>query len=74
MKELLLMLENLNNDIDKFFSKLSRRKLTARQIQNRAKMRRWWRSFKNEGEIMIPFITGILLLGLVAYMTISSNI
>ena len=74
MKELLLMLENLSNDIDKFFSKFSSRKLTARQIQNRAKMRKWWRSFKNEGELMIPFITGIILLGLIAYMSISSNI
>lgn len=74
MKELLLMLENLSNDIDKFFSKFSSRRLTARQIQNRHKMRKWWRSFKNEGEIMIPFITGIILLGLIAYMTISSNI
>lgn len=50
------------------------RRLTARQIQNRAKMRKWWRSFKNEGEIMIPFITGIILLGLITYMAISSNI
>jgi hypothetical protein len=47
---------------------------TPQQIRNARAMRKWWRSFKNEGEIMIPFITGIILLGLIAYMTISSNI
>tara|TARA_E500000178_G_scaffold297248_1_gene303871 strand:- start:1309 stop:1467 length:159 start_codon:yes stop_codon:yes gene_type:complete len=50
------------------------RRLTAQQIQNRAKMRKWWRSFKREGELMIPFILGIILLGVVAYIAININI
>ena len=50
------------------------RRLTAQQIQNRAKMRRWWRSFKREGELMLPFFFGIILLGLIAYISININI
>lgn len=50
------------------------RRLTAQQIQNRAKMRRWWRSFKKEGELMIPFILCIIVLGVVAYIAIKINI
>ena len=46
MKELLLMLENLSNDIDSFFSRLSRRQKTPQQIRNARAMRKWWRSFK----------------------------
>jgi len=70
MRELLLMLENLSNDIDSFFSKLSRRKRTPQQIRNARAMRRWWRSFKREGEWAMPLILGILLLGLIAYINI----
>ena len=74
MKELLLMLENLSNDIDSFFSRLSSRRLTPQQIKNRRAIRKWWRSFKREGELMIPFILGIILLGVVAYISININI
>ena len=70
MKELLLMLENLSNDIDSFFSKLSRRKRTPQQIRNARAMRRWWRSFKKEGEWALPVIVLIILLGLIAYINI----
>lgn len=73
MKELLLMLENLSNDIDNFFSKLSRRQRTPQQIRNARAMRRWWRSFKKEGELMIPFIVGILLLGFVGWVAITNG-
>ena len=70
MKELLLMLENLSNDIDNFFSKLSRRQRTPQQIRNARAMRRWWRSFKKEGEWAMPIIVFIILLGLIAYINI----
>jgi hypothetical protein len=73
MKELLQMLENLSNDIDSFFSKLSRRQRTPQQIRNARAMRRWWRSFKKEGELMIPFIVGILLLGFIGWVAVTSS-
>ena len=68
MKELLQMLENLSNDIDSFFSRLSRRQRTPQQIRNDRALRKWWRSFKKEGELMIPFIVGVIILGFVGYL------
>ncbi len=62
------MLENLSNDIDSFFSRLSRRQRTPQQIRNDRAMRKWWRSFKKEGELMIPFIIGVIVLGFVGYL------
>jgi hypothetical protein len=72
MRELLQMLENLSNDIDSFFSRLSRRQRTPQQERNARAMRRWWRSFKKEGELMIPFIVGILLLGFIGWVAVTS--
>ena len=66
------MLENLSNDIDSFFSRLSRRQRTPQQERNARAMRRWWRSFKKEGELMIPFIVGILLLGFIGWVAMTS--
>lgn len=73
MKELMQMLENLSNDIDSLFSRLSRRQRTPQQIRNARAMRRWWRSFKKEGELMIPFIVGILLLGFIGWVAVTSS-
>ena len=72
MRELMQMLENLSNDIDSFFSRLSRRQRTPQQERNARAMRRWWRSFKKEGEWMIPFIVGILLLGFIGWVAVTS--
>ena len=72
MKELLQMLENLSNDIDSFFARFSTRQRTPQQIRNARAMRKWWRSFKREGELMIPFIVGILLLGFVGWVAVTS--
>ncbi len=72
MKELLQMLENLNNDIDNFFRRFSSRRRTPQQERNARAMRRWWRSFKKEGELMIPFILGILILGFVGWVAVTS--
>ena len=44
------------------------RKLTAQQIRNRRAMRKWWRSFKREGELMFPIILGVIILGFVGYI------
>tara|TARA_S200002703_G_scaffold78836_1_gene67883 strand:- start:50 stop:199 length:150 start_codon:yes stop_codon:yes gene_type:complete len=44
------------------------RKLTAQQIRNRRDMRKWWRSFKKEGELMFPVIIGVIILGFVGYI------
>ena len=73
MKELLQMLENLSNEIDSFFSRLSRRQRTPQQERNARAMRRWWRSFKKEGELMIPFIVGILLLGFIGWVAVTNG-
>ena len=70
MKELLAMLENLSNDIDSFFSRLSRRQKTPQQIRNARAMRKWWRSFKKEGELMFPFILAVIVLGAVGFLAI----
>lgn len=68
MKELIQMLENLSNDIDSFFNSISRRQKTPQQIRNARAMRRWWRSFKKEGELMVPVIIGVIVLGFVGYL------
>ena len=41
------------------------RRLTKAQRRNRIIMRRWWRSFKKESELMLPFLIGITLFGLI---------
>ena len=46
----------------------SERQPTRQQIRNQQKLRRWWRSFKREGEIMLPFILGVIILGFVGYI------
>jgi len=43
---------------------------TKQQIRNRRAMRKWWRSFKREGELLFPFILGIIWLGFIAYAKI----
>jgi len=47
------------------------RKLTAQQIKNRRAIRKWWRSFKREGEMMFPFIIGVIILGFVGYIAVT---
>ena len=46
-------------------------KPTIRQRANRRALRRWWRSFKREGELMIPFIIGIIIIGLTTLLALS---
>ena len=40
----------------------------SKQIRNRRAMRKWWRSFKKEGELMFPVIIGVIILGFVGYI------
>ena len=72
LNNLKMLLENIEKDL-KSFSIYSDNP-TPQQRMNRLKWKRWWRSFKREGELMIPFILGIVLLGLTAYITITNNL
>lgn len=54
--------------LDKLLENLSQRQPTRQQLRNQQKLRRWWRSFKKEGELMLPFIFGIIILGFVGYI------
>lgn len=45
---------------------------TPQQRMNRLKWKRFWRNFWREGELMLPFFFGIMLLGLIAYITITN--
>ena len=54
--------------LNKILENLSQRQPTRQQIRNARAMRKWWRSFKREGEMMIPFILGIIILGFVGYL------
>lgn len=46
-------------------------KPTIRQQANRRAWRRWWRSFKKEGELLLPFIIGIIVIGLTTLLALS---
>ena len=54
--------------LNQILEDLSQRQPTRQQLRNRQKMRRWWRSFKREGEMMLPFILGVIILGFVGYL------
>ena len=65
MKELLQMLENLNDDIDRFFNRFSRRQPTERQQQNAI----WIHNQKqkiirylNDNEMIVFFLLGLVIL------------
>ena len=46
-------------------------KPTIRQKANRRALRRWWCSFKREGELLLPFIIGIIVIGLTTLLALS---
>jgi len=54
--------------LNQILEDLSQRQPTRQQIRNQQKLRRWWRSFKREGEMMLPFILGVIILGFVGYL------
>ncbi len=47
---------------------------SPQQRRNRREFRKWWRSFKKEGELMIPFLIGIIVIGAVGYLTVLHSI
>ena len=54
--------------LNQILEDLSQRQPTPQQIRNQQKLRKWWRSFKREGEMMLPFILGVIILGFVGYI------
>jgi len=70
LNNLKMLLENIEKDL-KSFSIYSDNP-TPQQRMNRLKFKRWWRSFLREGELLLPFFLGIMLLGLIAYITITN--
>ena len=65
-----MLLENIERDL-KSFSIYSDNP-TPQQRMNRLKFKRFWRNFWKEGELLFPFFLGIMLLGLIAYITITN--
>lgn len=73
MKELLQMLENLSNDIDSFFSRLSTRQPTPQQIKNKIIINRKLRKLKKAltpDEIILPMLVGVFILALVGWLAV----
>ena len=73
MKELLMMLENLSDDINKFFDRFSSRRITPQQIKNRIIIKRKLRKIKKAltpDEIIFPMILGAIILGAVGFLAI----
>jgi len=54
--------------LQEIWHNLTYREPTPQQRRNARAMRKWWRSFKREGEMMLPFILGIIILGFVGYL------
>lgn len=73
MKELMQMLENLSNDIEKFLSSFSRRQPTPQQIKNKIIIDRKLRKLKKAltpDEIIFPMLLGIIILGAVGFLAV----
>lgn len=74
MKELLQMLENLNDEMDRFFNRFSRRKPTERQQQNAI----WIHNQKqkiirylNDNEMIVFFLLGLVILVGVGFLAVA---
>ena len=73
MRELMQMLENLSNDLERFFSRLSRRQPTPQQIKNKIIINRKLRKLKKAltpDEIIFPMLLGIIILGAVGFLAV----
>lgn len=73
MKELMQMLENLSNDLERFFSRLSRRQPTPQQIKNKIIIDRKLRKLKKAltpDEIILPMLVGVFILALVGWLAV----
>ena len=74
MKELLQMLENLNDDLDRFFNRFSRRKPTERQQKNAI----WINNQKqkiirylNDNEMIVFYLLGLVILVGVGFLAVA---
>lgn len=73
MRELIQMLENLSNDLERFFSRFSRRQPTPQQIKNKIIIDRKLRKIKKAltpDEIIFPMLLGIIILGAVGFLAV----
>ena len=73
MRELIQMLENLSNDLERFFSRFSRRQPTPQQIKNKIIIDRKLRKLKKAltpDEIIFPMLLGIIILGAVGFLAV----
>ena len=73
MRELMQMLENLSNDLERFFSRLSRRQPTPQQIKNKIIINRKLRKLKKAltpDEIILPMLVGVFILALVGWLAV----
>lgn len=73
MRELIQMLENLSNDLERFFSRFSRRQPTPQQIKNKIILDRKLRKLKKAltpDEIIFPMLLGIIILGAVGFLAV----
>ena len=73
MRELMQMLENLSNDLEKFFSRFSTRQPTPQQIKNKIIINRKLRKLKKAltpDEIILPMLVGVFILALVGWLAV----
>lgn len=73
MDDLIKMLSNLSNDIERFFSRISGRQPTPQQIKNKIIFDRKLRKLKKAltpDEIIFPMLLGIIILGAVGWLAI----
>ena len=73
MEDLIKLLSNLSNDLERFFSRLSRRQPTPQQIKNQIAIKRKLRKIKKAltpDEIILPMLVGVFILGLVGWLAI----
>lgn len=73
MDNLIKMLSNLSNDLERFFSRISGRQPTPQQIKNKIIFDRKLRKLKKAltpDEIIFPILLGIIILGVVGWLAV----
>jgi len=67
------MLENLSNDLERFFSRFSARQPTPQQIKNKIILDRKLKKLKKAltpDEIILPMLVGVFILALVGWLAV----
>jgi len=73
MRELIQMLENLSNDLERFLSRFSARQPTPQQIKNKIILDRKLKKLKKAltpDEIILPMLVGVFILALVGWLAV----